>query len=172
MLSQLTRSHTTRWDSTGDDLASQIGSSMVHRALLELLATRGVQVSGTYQLNIGGKADFRNLRENGSTKLLSELNVLEPVSSTATSISIIPSGGVVEHLADRKVAHISIEGRGRADTPLSIDVKLEVQDSSNAAGVIIDLVRLACWGVRAGIGGFREEARDLVKSPPTKAAPD
>ncbi|MFE9189937.1 inositol-3-phosphate synthase [Micromonospora sp. NPDC007208] len=149
----------------GDDLASQFGSSLIHRALLDLLARRGLQIDGTYQVNLGGNEDFRNLRDAGAPKLTSKLNVLSTVPGVA-SLSVIPSGGHVPFLMDRKVAHISIEGRGWAGSRVAVDVRLEVQDSSNAAGVIVDLVRIAADGRRRRVGGFLGAASTLLKSPP------
>ncbi|MGN9919772.1 inositol-3-phosphate synthase [Micromonospora palomenae] len=149
----------------GDDLASQFGSSLIHRALLDLLSRRGLHIDGTYQVNLGGNEDFRNLRDSGAPKLTSKLNVLSTVPGIA-SLSVIPSGGHVPFLMDRKVAHISIEGRGWAGARVAVEVRLEVQDSSNAAGVIIDLVRIAAEGRRRAVGGFLGEAAALLKSPP------
>ncbi|WP_431884778.1 inositol-3-phosphate synthase [Micromonospora wenchangensis] len=151
----------------GDDLASQFGSSLVHRELLDLLSRRGLRVDGTYQVNLGGNEDFRNLRDSGEPKLASKLNVLSSVPGVA-SLSVIPSGGHVPFLGDRKVAHISIEGRGWAGSRVVVELRLDVQDSSNAAGVIIDLVRMAADGRRRGVGGFHEDAIPLLKSPPTR----
>lgn len=146
----------------GDDLASQFGSSLIHRALLDLLDKRGLTLDGSYQINIGGNEDFRNLREHGANKLESKLNVL----GNRPGLTVVPSGGYIPYLQDHKVAHIRIDGRGWLNSPVSIDVRLHVQDSSNAAGVIVDLIRIAAHYRTRLIGGCPEEADRLLKSSP------
>ncbi|WP_329467264.1 hypothetical protein [Streptomyces sp. NBC_01431] len=150
----------------GDDLQSHLGSSVVHGALLELVQDRGLTLSGSYQVNFGGNADFQNLVTNGSAKEHSKHNALRQRVADTGKVTVIPSGGFVPYLEDRKVAHISIEGRGWADTPVKLDVALGVQDSSNAAGVIIDLVRIAAAHTGAEEGGFPLLAAPLLKSAP------
>lgn len=150
----------------GDDLASHMGTSMLHRAILNLLLDRGLDLENTYQLNLGGNEDFRNLREKGSSKATSKKNALARQGLDTDRVHIIPSAGYVPHLADRKVAYLNVVGRGWANTPVLIDLKLEVQDSSNAAGVIIDLVRIAGATQRDGRGGFNPAAGSFLKSPP------
>jgi myo-inositol-1-phosphate synthase len=150
----------------GDDLASQFGSSLVHRTLLELARDRGLTVGATYQINVGGNADFENLSAHADAKRDSKRNVLESALGSEGQLTIIPSGGHIPSLRDNKVAYISIEGRGWADMPFGLELRLHVQDSANAAGVIIDLLRIA-WRERAERrGGFCEEAISLFKSPP------
>ncbi|MEV8509081.1 inositol-3-phosphate synthase [Actinoplanes sp. NPDC051475] len=149
----------------GDDLASHMGSSMVHRSLLSLFAERGVTMSSSYQLNFGGNEDFRNLRENGASKQKSKLNALAQKGIALDAVEIIPSAGYISHLKDNKVAVINIEGLGWAGTPVSLDLKLKVQDSSNAAGVIIDLIRVAAAWRRLGEAGFPIAAASCLKSP-------
>lgn len=138
---------------------------MVHRALLGLLSDRGLTLSSSYQLNFGGNEDFRNLREQGSSKRESKLNALAQDGVDTGKVDVIPSAGFVAHLEDNKVAILNIEGRGWAGTPVSLDLKLKVQDSSNAAGVIIDLIRIAAAARRAGLGGFCPAAVNVLKSP-------
>jgi myo-inositol-1-phosphate synthase len=150
----------------GDDLASHCGSSLVHRELLDLLRRRGLTVRGTHQINLGGNEDFRNLRTNPEEKLQSKWNVLGASVDESAQLTIVPSAGHVAHLGDRKVAYINIEAEGWAGARVQLDVKLEVQDSSNAAGVIIDLVRIAATARRSGLGGFPHDAASLLKSPP------
>lgn len=150
----------------GDDLASHLGASVVHRALLGLLAERGLGLVSSYQLNLGGNEDFRNLREAGASKRQSKLNALAQSGVDTGNVEVIPSAGHVPHLLDCKVAMMNIEGVGWAGTPVSIDLKLKVQDSSNAAGVIIDLIRVAAAARRAGIVGFVPAASAVLKSPP------
>jgi len=149
----------------GDDLASHLGTSVVHRALLGLLSERGLTLSSSYQLNLGGNEDFRNLRERGASKRQSKLNALAQEGVDTTNVEVIPSAGFVAHLQDNKVAMLNIEGLGWAGTPVSLDLKLKVQDSSNAAGVIIDLVRIAAASGRLGLAGFPPAAVRILKSP-------
>lgn len=150
----------------GDDLASQFGASVIHRTLLALLIERGLDLVSSYQLNIGGNEDFRNLREHGGSKLRSKLNALNLPEAAVDRVEVVPSAGYLSQLRDNKVSMMNIEGRGWGGTPLAIDVRLKVQDSSNAAGVIIDLVRIAGAAIRARHGGFVETARKCLKSPP------
>ncbi len=150
----------------GDDLASQIGTSVIHRELLRLLADRGICLESSYQLNLGGNADFRNLREHGASKRQSKIDALSQADVDTSNVEVIPSAGFVSHLRDNKVAYVNIEGRGWAGTQVSIDLKLKVQDSSNAAGVIIDLVRIAASAKRLALGGYVPAATPALKSPP------
>lgn len=150
----------------GDDLASHLGASVVHRALLGLLSERGLNLVNSYQLNLGGNEDFRNLREAGASKKRSKLNALAQTGVDTTNVEVIPSAGYVPHLQDHKIAMMNIEGIGWAGTPVSIDLKLKVQDSSNAAGVIIDLVRIAAAARRGELVGFVPAAATVLKSPP------
>ncbi|GHJ26093.1 hypothetical protein ACFV4E_02825 [Streptomyces hygroscopicus] len=150
----------------GDDLASHLGTSIVHRSLLGLLAERGISLHSSYQLNLGGNQDFRNLRDRGASKRDSKLNALAKAGVQLDRVDVIPSAGFVAHLEDHKVGYLNIEGVGWAGTPVEIDLKLKVQDSSNAAGVIIDLIRIAAAAVRVGEKGFVPAAVPLLKSPP------
>lgn len=150
----------------GDDLASHIGTSVVHRALLGLMGNRGITLESSYQLNLGGNADFENLRVAGSSKQQSKLNALAQDGVDTSVVEVIPSAGFVKQLRDNKVAYLNIEGAGWGGTRVSIDLKLKVQDSSNAAGVIIDLIRIAAVARRKGLGGFNAAAVSCLKSPP------
>ncbi|MFI7072972.1 hypothetical protein [Micromonospora sediminicola] len=144
----------------GDDLASQFGTSVVHAALLRLLAERGLTLVSSYQVNLGGTEDFRNLVQNANTKKQSKLNALG-----SDRVEMAPLG-YLPHLGSRKVAHLNIEARGWGETAVSLDVRLTVDDPSGAAGVNIDLVRMAAAARRAGRGGQLAEAASLLKSPP------
>ncbi|MFE0512462.1 inositol-3-phosphate synthase [Streptomyces sp. NPDC058964] len=148
----------------GDDLASHIGSSVVHRTLLELVAGRGLQIERSYQVNLGGNADFKNLLVRGDTKKQSKHNALGAMS--AETVSVVPSGGFLPVLGDQKVGYIHVEAKGWGGVPATLELKLTVQDSSNAAGVIVDLVRIAALAHRAGHAGPVEGAGSLLKSPP------
>ncbi|MEO3773155.1 inositol-3-phosphate synthase [Micromonospora sp. B9E7] len=148
----------------GDDLASQFGTSVLHNALLRLLKERGLTLVSSYQVNLGGTEDFRNLVENPDTKKQSKLNAL----SGADSVEVAPLG-YLPHLASQKVAHLNLEAQGWAETSVSLDVKLKVHDPSGAAGVNIDLIRIAASALRNGRGGYSAEATSLLKSPPGTA---
>ncbi|MFE9194116.1 inositol-3-phosphate synthase [Micromonospora sp. NPDC007208] len=148
----------------GDDLASQFGTSVLHNALLRLLEERGLTLVSSYQVNLGGTEDFRNLVENPNTKKQSKLNAL----SAAGSVEVAPLG-YLPHLASQKVAHLNLEAQGWGETSVSLDVKLKVHDPSGAAGVNIDLIRIAASALRNGRGGHRAEATPLLKSPPGTA---
>ncbi len=148
----------------GDDLASQFGTSVVHNALLRLLAERGVTLVSSYQVNLGGTEDFRNLVENPNTKKQSKLNAL----GSDAKVAMAPLG-YLPHLGSVKVAHLNIEAQGWAETGVSLDVKLKVNDPSGAAGVNIDLIRMAASALRSGRGGFLTEAAEMLKSPPGSA---
>ncbi|MEU5933188.1 inositol-3-phosphate synthase [Micromonospora sp. NPDC047187] len=148
----------------GDDLASQFGTSVLHNALLRLLKERGLTLVSSYQVNLGGTEDFRNLVENPNTKKQSKLNAL----SEAGSVEVAPLG-YLPHLASQKVAHLNLEAQGWGETAVSLDVKLKVHDPSGAAGVNIDLIRIAASALRNGRGGHAAEATSLLKSPPGTA---
>jgi myo-inositol-1-phosphate synthase len=136
----------------GDDLESHFGSSLVHRTLLEALEQRGLEITHSYQVNLGGNTDFKNLFHRPGAKRASKRSALSTVSS-ADAVEVIPSAGYLSGLGDNKVGYISVEGVGWLGMPVSIDVKLKVQDSSNAAGVVIDLVRLAGAARERGLAG-------------------
>jgi len=153
----------------GDDLTSQFGTSVVHHALLRLLAERGLTLVSSYQVNLGGTEDFRNLAENSTTKLQSKLNALTTADgSTSDRVQVAPIG-YLAHLKSHKVAHINIEAQAWGATSVSLDVKLKVHDPSGAAGVTIDLIRIAASALRQGRAGYLAEATPLLKSPPGTA---
>ncbi|MEU8111822.1 inositol-3-phosphate synthase [Micromonospora sp. NPDC048947] len=148
----------------GDDLASQFGTSVLHNALLRLLQERGLTLVSSYQVNLGGTEDFRNLVENPDSKKQSKLNAL----SAGGDVEVAPLG-YLPHLASQKVAHLNLEAQGWGETAVSLDVKLKVHDPSGAAGVNIDLIRIAASALRNGRGGHAAEATSLLKSPPGTA---
>ncbi|MFD0889481.1 inositol-3-phosphate synthase, partial [Streptosporangium algeriense] len=150
----------------GDDLTSQFGTSIVHHALLRLLEERGLTLVSSYQVNLGGTEDFRNLVENDNTKLRSKLNALNTTEATAGRVELAPLG-YLPHLESHKVAHINIEAQAWGGTPVSLDLKLKVHDPSGGAGVIVDLVRIAAHALRRRHGGYPPEATSLLKSPPS-----
>jgi myo-inositol-1-phosphate synthase len=155
----------------GDDIKSQVGATIVHRALAKLFEDRGVELLRTYQLNFGGNMDFMNMLER--TRLVSK-----KISKTQSVTSQIPHEMVksdvhigpsdhVPWLDDRKWAYIRLEGRSFGDAPLNAELKLEVWDSPNSAGVIIDAVRAAKIALDRGIGGpILSASSYFMKSPP------
>ncbi|MET8043322.1 inositol-3-phosphate synthase [Micromonospora sp. NPDC005215] len=153
----------------GDDLASQFGTSVLHNALLRLLQERGLTLVSSYQVNLGGTEDFRNLVDNPNTKKQSKLNALSTADRAAADKVEVAPLGYLPHLRSQKVAHLNIEAQGWGETAVSLDVKLTVHDPSGAAGVNIDLVRIAASALRDGRGGHSAEATSLLKSPPGTA---
>jgi myo-inositol-1-phosphate synthase len=149
----------------GDDLTSQFGTSVVHHALLQLLEERGLTLTSSYQVNLGGTEDFRNLVEHDNTKLQSKLNALASGGSAPDLVQVAPLG-YLSRLESCKVAHINIEAQSWGETPVSLDVKLKVHDPSGGAGVSIDLIRMAASALRQRRGGYPAEAAPLLKSPP------
>lgn len=147
----------------GDDLASQFGTSVVHHALLRLLQERGLTLVSSYQVNLGGTEDFRNLAENPNTKAQSKLNALG-----SEKVQMAPFG-YLPQLKSQKIAHLNIEVQGWGESAVSLDVRLKVHDPSGAAGVNIDLIRIAATALRSGRGGYPAEAASLLKSPPGTA---
>ncbi len=157
----------------GDDIKSQVGATIVHRTLAKLFEDRGVELLRTYQLNFGGNMDFMNMLER--SRLVSK-----KISKTQSVTSQIPhevgKGDVhigpsdhVPWLDDRKFAYIRLEGRAFGDVPLSAELKLEVWDSPNSAGVIIDAIRAAKIGLDRKIGGPLLSASSyFMKSPPVQ----
>jgi myo-inositol-1-phosphate synthase len=158
----------------GDDIKSQVGATIVHRVLTRLFEDRGLTLDHTYQLNVGGNMDFKNMldRDRLESKKVSktqavtsqlELNDMDP-----DDVHIGPSDHV-PWLADRKWAYIRMEGRNFGDAPLNIELKLEVWDSPNSAGVIIDAVRCAKLALDRGIGGpLLGPSAYFMKSPPVQ----
>ncbi|WP_067474115.1 inositol-3-phosphate synthase [Actinomadura hibisca] len=149
----------------GDDLTSQFGTSVVHHCLLRLLEERGLTLISSYQVNLGGTEDFRNLVENNNTKMQSKLNALTAKQSTAGRVELAPLG-YLPHLESHKVAHINVEAQAWGGTSVSLDLKLKVHDPSGGAGVTIDLVRMAAGALRQQRAGYLSEAAPLLKSPP------
>jgi myo-inositol-1-phosphate synthase len=137
----------------GDDLESQFGSSLLHRTVLQALAQRGFDLRHSYQVNLGGNTDFRNLTSRAETKRRSKFRALGENSYGEERIEIVPSGGWLRGLEDHKIGYIAVEGLGWLGRSVVIDLKLKVNDSSNAAGVAVDLVRLAKGAMDHGVAG-------------------
>jgi myo-inositol-1-phosphate synthase len=158
----------------GDDIKSQVGATIVHRVLTRLFEDRGLVLDRTYQLNVGGNMDFRNMleRERLESKKVSKTQAvtsqIEHTALPADDVHIGPSDHV-PWLADRKWAYIRMEGRNFGDVPLNLELKLEVWDSPNSAGVIIDAVRCAKLALDRGIGGpLVGPSAYFMKSPPVQ----
>ena len=158
----------------GDDIKSQVGSTIVHRILTRLFEDRGLALDHTYQLNVGGNMDFRNMleRERLESKKVSKTQAvtsqIEHTPLSADDVHIGPSDHV-PWLKDRKWAYIRMEGRNFGDVPLNLELKLEVWDSPNSAGVIIDAVRCAKLALDRGFGGpLFGPSSYFMKSPPVQ----
>ncbi len=158
----------------GDDIKSQVGSTIVHRVLTRLFEDRGLALDHTYQLNVGGNMDFRNMleRDRLESKKISKTQAvtsqIEHAPLPADDIHIGPSDHV-PWLLDRKWAYIRMEGRNFGDVPLELELKLQVWDSPNSAGVIIDAVRCAKIALDTGVGGpLLGPSAYFMKSPPVQ----
>ena len=155
----------------GDDIKSQVGATIVHRVLARLYEDRGVKIERTYQLNVGGNTDFPNMleRERLTSKKKSKTQAVSSqidVPLPAESIHIGPSD-FVPFLHDRKIAYIRLEGTGFGGVPLNMELKLEVWDSPNSAGVVIDAIRCCRLALDRKIGGpIGGPSSYFMKSPP------
>ena len=155
----------------GDDIKSQVGATITHRVLTRLFADRGVQIDRTYQLNFGGNTDFMNMleRERLDSKKISKTNAVTSMLDYevgAKNVHVGPSD-YVPWLEDRKWCHIRIEGTTFGDVPLNMELKLEVWDSPNSAGVVIDALRCCKLALDNGIGGaLYAPSSYFMKSPP------
>jgi myo-inositol-1-phosphate synthase len=157
----------------GDDIKSQVGATITHRVMAKLFEDRGVVLDRTYQLNVGGNMDFKNMleRERLESKKISKTqavtsNIEHELGSR--NVHIGPSD-YVQWLDDRKWAYVRLEGRAFGDVPLNLEYKLEVWDSPNSAGIIIDAIRAAKIAKDRGIGGPIISASSyLMKSPPVQ----
>src|SRR6188474_2081550 len=161
----------------GDDIKSQVGATITHRVLTTLFQDRGVHLDRTMQLNVGGNSDFLNMleRERLETKKISKTNAVTSMLDYdigADNVHVGPSD-YVPWLTDRKWAYIRMEGSSFGDVPLNVELKLEVWDSPNSAGIVIDAVRLAKLAMNNGLAGALEgPSAYLMKSPPVQIADD
>jgi len=161
----------------GDDIKSQVGATITHRVLAKLFEDRGVTVDRTYQLNVGGNMDFMNMLERDR---LESKKISKTQSVTSQLVNGIESRNVhigpsdyVAWLDDRKWAFVRLEGRNFGDVPLSLEYKLEVWDSPNSAGIIIDAIRAAKIAKDRGVGGpILSAASYFMKSPPVQYSDD
>lgn len=161
----------------GDDIKSQVGATITHRVLTNLFKDRGVHLDRTYQLNFGGNMDFYNMleRERLESKKISKTQAVTsqlPYDLGEKNVHVGPSD-YVPWLEDRKWCHIRMEGRAFGDVPLQMEVKLEVWDSPNSAGVMIDAVRCAKLALDRGLSGaLIEPSSYFMKSPPQQFPDD
>ena len=161
----------------GDDIKSQVGATITHRVLARLMESRGIALDHTYQLNVGGNMDFKNMLERNrlhSKKISKTQAVTSNISAQlpAEDVHVGPSDHV-PWLEDRKFAFVRLEGRGFGDVPLSLEYKLEVWDSPNSAGTMIDAIRTAKVALDRGHAGPVEAASAyFMKSPPVQKPDD
>src|SRR3954449_5824198 len=161
----------------GDDIKSQVGATIVHRQLARLFHNRGVRLERTSQLNVGGNMDFYNMleRERLASKKESKTNAVTSIMGhelPADDVHVGPSD-YVAWLTDRKWAHIRLEGNAFGDVPLTAELKLEVWDSPNSAGIVIDAVRIAKLALNDGVAGQLDGPSSyLMKSPHTQRPDD
>jgi myo-inositol-1-phosphate synthase len=160
----------------GDDIKSQVGATITHRALARLFADRGVKLLRTSQLNVGGNMDFYNMleRERLESKKISKTNAVTSIldeTLPADDVYIGPSD-YVPWLTDRKWAHIRLEGQAFGDVPLTAELKLEVWDSPNSAGIVIDAVRCCKLALNHGVGGQLDGPSSYLMKSPMNQRPD
>ena len=160
----------------GDDIKSQVGATIVHRTLARLFADRGVKMLRTSQLNVGGNMDFFNMleRERLESKKISKTNAVTSIMDhelPADDVYIGPSD-YVPWLTDRKWAHIRVEGQAFGDVPLTVELKLEVWDSPNSAGIVIDAVRCCKLALNHGVGGQLDGPSSYLMKSPHNQRPD
>ena len=165
----------------GDDIKSQVGATITHRVMAKLFEDRGVALDRTYQLNVGGNMDFKNMleRERLESKKVSKTqavtsNLQGELANKVSDRNVhIGPSDYVQWLDDRKWAYVRLEGRAFGDVPLNLEYKLEVWDSPNSAGIIIDAIRAAKIAKDRGIGGPLISASSyLMKSPPVQRPDD
>jgi myo-inositol-1-phosphate synthase len=160
----------------GDDIKSQVGATIVHRALARLFHDRGVKMMRTSQLNVGGNMDFYNMleRERLESKKISKTNAVTSIMGHELpddDVYIGPSD-YVPWLTDRKWAHIRVEGQAFGDVPLNVEMKLEVWDSPNSAGIVIDAVRCCKLALNNGVGGQLDGPSSYLMKSPQNQRPD
>src|SRR6185436_12834674 len=160
----------------GDDIKSQVGATIVHRTLARLFGERGVRMQRTSQLNVGGNMDFYNMleRERLESKKISKTNAVTSIMDhelPADDVYIGPSD-YVPWLTDRKWAHIRLEGQAFGDVPLTAELKLEVWDSPNSAGIVTDAVRCCKLALNHGIGGQLDGPSSYLMKSPYSQRPD
>ena len=157
----------------GDDIKSQIGATIIHRALIDLLVSREIRIERTYQLNVGGNTDFLNMTTEGrlETKRESKISALTSMVPYKIEAWAGPNG-YISFLKDNKICHIYIHGRKFGDIPVAIDLKVSVQDSPNSAGMVIDVVRATKLALDRGVKGSLTSISSYAFKHPPVQVPD
>lgn len=156
----------------GDDIKSQVGATILHRTLVNLLIDRGVKIEDTYQLNIGGDTDFENMtvEERLKSKRISKTEAVTSLTPYSVPVRIGPSD-YVPFLGDKKICYIRLDGRKFGDTPMRVEVKLSVEDSPNSAGMVIDVIRAVKLALDRKISGPLVSISSYAfKHPPVQVA--
>ncbi|MFQ5999519.1 MAG: inositol-3-phosphate synthase [Candidatus Bathyarchaeia archaeon] len=159
---------------SGDDVKSQLGATILHRSLIKLCVDRGVEVEETYQLNLGGNTDFQNMtvEERLKTKRISKTEAVTSLVPYKVPTRIGPSD-YVPFLGDKKICYVFIKGKKFGNQPVTIKAKLEVEDSPNSAGVVIDVIRAVKLALDRGIGGpLTSISSYAFKHPPVQVPDD
>ncbi len=153
----------------GDDIKSQVGATILHRVITRLIQDRGFKIDNTYQLNIGGNTDFRNMLDEGrlESKRISKTQAVVSNLDEGERISTrIGPSDFVGHLKDNKVCYINVKGTQFGDVPFELDLRLSVEDSPNSAGCIVDVIRYMKVALQKGVSGSLEEVSSYYfKSP-------
>lgn len=156
----------------GDDIKSQVGATVLHRIITRLMQDRGFKIDNTYQLNIGGNTDFKNMLDEGrlKNKRISKTQAVVSNLDGGENISTrIGPSDFVDHLKDNKVCYINVKGTQFGEVPFELDIKLSVEDSPNSAGCIVDIIRYMKIALNKGISGNLEEVSAYYfKSPVTQ----
>lgn len=157
----------------GDDLRSHLGATTLHMVLIELFRSRGIEVTNTYQLNFGGNMDFYNLTSPGRalSKQESKRNSLFAAGIDASNVTAGPNG-YIEYLQDNKICYLHLEGKSILDSDISIELKLSVQDSANAAGVLASAIRIAVLAKERGLYGVIDPVCAYLFKSPRKSLSD
>jgi myo-inositol-1-phosphate synthase len=157
----------------GDDVKSQVGATIVHRALVNLMLERGAKIEETYQLNVGGDTDFENMLDENrlSSKRISKTQAVTSLSDYEFPTRIGPSDWV-SFLGDKKICYIYIKGRKFGDRPITIDLKLSVEDSPNSGGVVIDVIRATKLALDRGVSGSLDSISSYAFKHPPVNVPD
>lgn len=158
----------------GDDIKSQVGATILHRALIRTFGSRGAEVIATHQLNIAGNTDFLNMKDPRRLKLKWESKIASVQSEYPAPLSNLYAGPAeyIPHMKDEKTAHIRVDGRGFGGLPIAVDLKLVVQDSPNSAGVMCDILRIAKIEADRGRCGTLEELCAYGFKHPLRQVPD
>jgi myo-inositol-1-phosphate synthase len=166
--------HTAGLPLVGDDVKSQFGATITHRVLMKLAQQRGFHIDSSYQLNVGGNTDFLNMLERArltSKKTSKTEAVTSQVPMDESAIHIGPSD-YIPFLQDKKICYIRMNMRGFAGLPMELDMKLQVEDSPNSAGVVVDAIRCIALAQRARVAGVLDEVSAALMKRPRKQMSD